>query len=55
MARTAEEVCVSDQVMLPIPYDLPPPTYQKGGKLVEALCEITYFYVYVCVCLFMYE
>nr|KAG5700705.1 hypothetical protein BaRGS_029070 [Batillaria attramentaria] len=28
---TAEEVRDSDNVMLPIPYDLPPPNYQKGG------------------------
>ena len=34
MAKSAEEVCSSDQALLPFPYDLPPPTYQKGGKLM---------------------
>ncbi|KAK7488420.1 hypothetical protein BaRGS_00020394 [Batillaria attramentaria] len=30
---TAEEVRDSDNVMLPIPYDLPPPNYQKGDRI----------------------
>ncbi|XP_070179716.1 tyrosyl-DNA phosphodiesterase 1-like isoform X1 [Littorina saxatilis] len=33
VAKTAEEVVDSDEVMLPFPYDLPPPTYQKGDRI----------------------
>ncbi|KAL8615227.1 hypothetical protein ACOMHN_050268 [Nucella lapillus] len=33
VAKTAGEVVRSREVMLPFPYDLPPPTYQKGDRI----------------------
>lgn len=33
VGTTAEEVRDSDDVLLPMPYDLPPPQYQKGDRI----------------------
>ncbi|XP_076441620.1 tyrosyl-DNA phosphodiesterase 1-like isoform X2 [Babylonia areolata] len=33
VAKTTAEVIKSKEIMLPFPYDLPPPTYQKGDRI----------------------
>lgn len=35
IGQTAEEVRDSSHVVLPFPYDLPPPRYQKGGNVLR--------------------